>query len=277
MGAVLLGLLSAVGYGFGDFFGASSAKRAPAISVGLVAAGVGLTIGFVAALVVPGNPIGTDLLWGSVAGISGVIGIVVVFWAMAIGPMRVVAPLAAVVGAVVPFVVGLAIGERPGRVATVGAFLAIVALPLITREHHHDDEPITTRAVYGGIVAGLGFAGLFIAIDQVSEASGLWPLVAARLITTLILAGIVMGSSLPAMPLTARRLAVGAGIFDMGANIAFLLALRTGLLSLVAVLSSLYPIITIALARSVYHEAIGRTQASGIAIALAGTALIAAG
>ena len=76
---------------------------------------------------------------------------------------------------------------------------------------------------------------------------------------------------------TARRLAVAAGIFDMGANIAFLLALRTGLLGLVAVLSSLYPIITIALARSVYHEGIGRTQASGIAIALAGTALIAAG
>ena len=277
MGAVLLGLLSAVGYGFGDFFGASSAKRAPAISVGLVAAGVGLTIGFVTALVVPGDPITTDLLWGSIAGISGVIGIVVVFWAMAIGPMRVVAPLAAVVGAVVPFVVGLAIGERPGRVATLGAFLAIVALPLITREHHHDDEPVTIQAVYGGIVAGLGFAGFFIAIDQVSEASGLWPLVAARLITTLILAGIVLGSSLPAMPPTARRLAVAAGIFDMGANIAFLLALRTGLLGLVAVLSSLYPIITIALARSVYHEGIGRTQASGIAIALAGTALIAAG
>jgi len=277
MGAVLLGLLSAVGYGFGDFFGASSAKRAPAISVGLVAAGVGLTIGFVAALVVPGDPIGADLLWGSVAGISGVIGIVVVFWAMAIGPMRVVAPLAAVVGAVVPFVVGLTIGERPGRVATLGAFLAIAALPLITREHHHDDEPVTTQAVYGGIVAGLGFAGFFIAIDQVSEASGLWPLVAARLITTLILGGIVLGSSLPAMPLTARRLAVGAGIFDMGANIAFLLALRTGLLGLVAVLSSLYPIITITLARSIYHEAIGRIQAAGIAVALAGTALIAAG
>ncbi len=277
MGAVLLGLLSAVGYGFGDFFGASSAKKASAISVGLVAAAVGLVIGLFAALLVTGDPGRGDMLLGAVAGVSGVIGIVVVFWAMAIGPMRVVAPLAAVTGAVVPFVVGLAIGERPGRLATFGAFLAIVALPLITREHHHDNEPVTQQAVYGGIVAGVGFAGFFIAIDQVSEASGLWPLVAARFVTMMILAGIVIGSSLPAMPLTARRLAVGAGIFDMGANIAFLLALRTGLLGLVAVLSSLYPIVTIALARSIYYEAIGRTQIAGIAIALTGTALIAAG
>lgn len=277
MVAVLLGLASAVGYGFGDFFGASSAKKAPAISVGLVAAGVGLVIGFVTAVVIPGNPIGGDLLLGGVAGISGVVGIVVVFWAMAIGPMRVVAPLAAIVGAVVPFVVGLALGERPGRVATVGALLAIIALPLITREHHHDDEPVTTQAVYGGIVAGLGFAGFFIVIDQVSIDSGLWPLVSARLITTVLLGVIVAGSSLPAMGVSSRRLAVGAGIFDMGANIAFLFALRTGLLGLVAVLSSLYPIITIALARAVFKESIGRIQAAGITIALGGVAFIAAG
>lgn len=277
MAAVVLGLLSAVGYGFGDFFGASSAKRAPAISVGLVAAGVGLLIGLATAVLAPGDPIGRDLLLGSVAGISGVIGIVVVFWAMAIGPMRVVAPLAAVVGAVVPFMAGLLLGERPGRLATVGALLAVVALPLVTREHHHDDEPVTQQAIYGGIVAGVGFAGFFIAIDQVDVASGLWPLVAARLLTTIILGVIVAGSSLPAMDQSARRLAVAAGVFDMGANIAFLFALRTGLLGLVAVLSSLYPIITIFLARAVFREGIGRVQAVGIALALAGTALIAAG
>lgn len=277
MSAVLLGLLSAVGYGFGDFFGASSAKKAPAMSVGLVAAGVGLILGLVAAPFIPGSFIASDLGWGVAAGISGVVGIVVVFWAMAIGPMRVVAPLAAIVGAVLPFGVGLALGDRPSQLASIGALLAIAALPLITREHHHDDEPVTPQAVYGGMIAGVGFAGFFIALDRIGEASGLWPLVTARLITTVILAVIVAGSSLPAMQQGSRRLAVAAGIFDMGANIAFLFALRTGLLGLVAVLSALYPIITIFLARAVFHETIGRIQAAGVVIALAGTALIAAG
>lgn len=277
MAAVLLGLLSAVGYGFGDFFGASSAKKAPAMSVGLVAAGIGLIMGLVAAPFVPGSFIAADLIWGGVAGISGVVGIVVVFWAMAIGPMRVVAPLAAIVGAVVPFGVGFLLGDRPSRLATIGALLAILALPLITREHHHDDEAVTPQAVYGGVIAGVGFAGFFIALDRVSAASGLWPLVSARLVTTLILAVIVVGSSLPAMQQGSRRLAVAAGLFDMGANIAFLFALRTGLLGLVAVLSALYPVITIALARAVFNEAIGKIQTSGVGVALVGTALIAIG
>jgi drug/metabolite transporter (DMT)-like permease len=191
--------------------------------------------------------------------------------------VAVASPIAAVVGAVLPLLIGVATGDRPGLLSWIGVGLAFPAILLLTA------GPVETeggsgvrRAILLGTVAGVGFGVFFAAISRTTQGSGLWPLVAARATTVLFVALFALATRRP-LRLGAGTvpLAVSAGLMDMGANIAFLLASRTGMLTLVAVISSLYPAPTVVLAWIVMREKVTWPRAAGLALSLAGVALIA--
>jgi len=278
----LLALLSAATFGAGDFLGGLATRRAgPATTVVLVAHVVGLA--FLAAL----SPIfgfdagASDVVWGALGGLAGVVGLVLLYRGLAIGTMSVVAPITALGAAVLPVGFGLISGERPAAWALVGAALAMGAIYLVSQpvdpESRDTNGRLRGRGLPEAIGAGFGFGVFFILLAETASGSGLVPLVSARIasVTALSLLTVSLGRRLWLQG-EELRLAIAAGIFDAGANALFLAAARTGLLTLVAVLSALYPASTIILARVVLGERIGRMQQLGLAAGVAGVVLIAA-
>jgi drug/metabolite transporter (DMT)-like permease len=196
---------------------------------------------------------------------------------LAAGPMSVVAPTTAVCSAVVPLVVGLATGERPSAMALTGALLALPAVVLVARESGSHGRA-TPRVVALSVAAGVGFGGFFVALAGASADAGMWPLAAARVASLTIVIGLcfvtrrglrVAEGALPAIALT--------GVLDVTANGLYLLAAGQGLLSVVAVLGSLYPASTVLLAMAMLHERLARAQVIGLVLAGVAVALIAVG
>lgn len=279
--ALLLGLSAAVVYGAGDFLGALASRRNTAFAVVVWSQLVGLVI-LVGAVMVTGEvrPPAADLMWGALGGIGGGTGVVLLYRGLAMGRMAVVAPTTGVVAATIPVLVGILLGERPAALALVGVVVALSAIGLVSAVPHTDDARPTTRrtppGLLEGIGAGLGFALFFICLAKTSGAADLWPLVTARVsIVVAAAAGLVTRSSLRP---TAGSLPVIAacGVLDMVANLLYILASRHGMLSIVAVLVSLYPASTVVLARFVLHERLSRPQLIGLLSAGLGVALIAA-
>jgi len=280
--ASLLALLSAATFGAGDFFGGLATRRSnhPAATIVLLAHLIGLALLAGLAPIFEVDAARGDLWWGVLAGLAGVVGLVLLYRGLAIGVMSVVAPITALGAAILPVAFGLGRGERPAAAALIGAVLALLAISLVSRPAASDPRSTWARWRDGGLTeaigAGFGFGAFFILLAETSSQSGLVPLVAARVASVTVLAVIAVG-----LGRTLRvgrhptRLALLAGIFDAGANALFLAAARRGLLSLVAVLSALYPAFTILLARAVLRERIGRTQQLGLATGLVGIALIA--
>ncbi len=274
-------LIAAVTYGAGDFLGGIATKRSGS-SIGVVALSslVGLAL-LVVGLVwlVPADPTVSDFAWGAAGGLAGGAGVTLFYVALATGVMSVVAPVAAVTGALVPVAAGLLLGERPTAMALVGVALAIVAVALLSREKAGANEHITgdrRRAFLLALGAGLGFGGFFVLLDRTGKDAGLWPLVASRSVTFVLVVGIGLVASRSLLPVRGARLAaVGTGVFDMSANALFLIANRTGLLALVAVVTSLYPASTIALAQIFLGERLARHQVVGLGLAALAVVLIA--
>ncbi len=269
--AVLLAVASALAYGTGDFFGGLASKRTSAVAVTLLAHGTGLVLslalGFGTLAFAGIGPTWTDSAWGALGGACAAGAIVVFYEALAGGAMSVVAPITGVVSAVVPFLVAIALGERPGALGIAGAVVALPAIALIGRE---DPEARMPPGIIGkAVLAGLGFGLTFVFLGHVSGDTGLWPLVASRMCSLLLL-GVVM-VAVPArrarpgtMP---YRLALAAGAGDVAANGLFLLAASRGLLSLVSVIAAMYPASTVGLARVVLQERLRGWQLGGLAMA----------
>src|SRR6478752_7803708 len=263
--AIVLALGSALVYGIGDYCGGRASRTVPSSIVALLGQLASLVLIGIAVLVATTPvPAFADLAWGGAAGAAGVVALVMFYWALGHGSMTVVAPTTAVVGAVVPVVAGLLQGERPHPVSLVGIALAIACVALVSGAGERDPQQrrATPRKVLmAAILAGLGFGSLFVLLEHTSEASGMWPLVAARMVSVPILVIIVLASrARPGADRRALLLAVFAGVLDMGANILYLLAVRRGLLSVVAVISSLYPASTVALAFTIDRERVSRSQ-----------------
>lgn len=280
--AIVLGLASAVVYGASDFLGGLAAKRSGAFAVVVWSQFAGLLVLLAAVLVMSEPvPLGADLVWGAVGGIGGGSGVVLLYRGLAIGRMSIVAPTAAVGAATIPILAGLAMGERPRPLALVGVLVAIAAIGLVSSsgaqdEHDTQRQRRLPAGLLEGVGAGLGFALFFICLARTSGQSDLWPLVAARVsIAVAALAGLATRSSLRPAAGAGPRIAV-LGILDMVANLLYVLAARRGLLSVVAVLVSLYPASTIVLARFVLHERFTAAQLVGLGAAAAGVSLIAA-
>jgi drug/metabolite transporter (DMT)-like permease len=281
MAAVALGVAAALCWGCADFLGGIRTRRLTLATVLLVSQLTGLlAIAIVVALARPEAPGAADVVLAVLAGVSQLVGIAALYRALAIGTMSVISPISASGAAAVPVIVALATGERPDAPQVAGMAAAFAGVFLATRVGPgpagggHPREALALSAV-----AALGFGGFFVGMDAaIDDADPFWALLAARgaagltlLVVLAVLRAEVGGdrSLLPALVLV--------GLLDVGANACFTLGADTGLLSVVAVLASLYPVATVVLARALLGERLGVIQAAGVTVALAGVALIAAG
>jgi drug/metabolite transporter (DMT)-like permease len=245
-------------------------------------------------LVVSGEPMaGPDaLLWGAAAGVSGSVGLGAFYLALSRGTMGLVAPLTALVAAAVPAVIGIAGGDRTGSFVLAGMGLALAAVVLIAIPDRRLGSP--TLPTYHGsrtrewlliVVGGLGFSGFFLCIDASHAAGGAvwWPLVMVKLAGATSVGAVIVAlaaSGRAPVPRSGRAAVLMgglAGLGDLGGNLFFVLASDVGELAVVVVISSLYPVSTALLARTVLHERLGRLRLAGVALAIAGVVLIGLG
>lgn len=275
LGAVTFGLLASLSWGASDFSGGLSARRVHVFGVITVSYAVGLAL-LVALALARSEPIpeGSDLVWGAAAGLAGVTGLTAQYRALAVGRMGIVAPVAAVLGTSIPVLFAAISEGLPGAGQLAGFALAIAGVWIIARPEVSGGRP---DGLGLAVLAGLGFGAFFILIDQVSEGAVFWPLVAARGMSFVVLALIVMANSVAWRPdRSALPLVIVAGVLDVGGNTFFLLAAQAGRLDVASVMSSLYPMVTVLLARLVLQEHVTRLQTAGIAAAVAAIPLIAA-
>lgn len=273
---VLVALLSATVYGVGDWLGGRASRTQQSLVVAAVGQMVSLLmVGAVVVAAGTPSPGASTWWWAGAGGIVGALGIVGLYHGLAHGDVTVVAPVSAVVGAALPAVVGLAIGERPGALAIVGIVMAVAAVALVSGAlgtHQHNTPP---RIVVLSVFVGACFGSLFVALDRTDPHSGMWPLVIARFASVPFL--LILCGAARARPVPDRRslqIAATAGVFDMGANLLYLVAVRGGMLSVVAVVASLYPASTVVLALVVDKERAGRWQFIGLAAAAGALVLV---
>lgn len=277
--AVLLSLLTAAFYGAGDFCGGLAAKGMRVIQVVAFSHLIGLASVLALAPLVAETFTWRDFGLGALGGLAGGVGVGLLYRRLAVGPMSVVAPLTAITAAAVPAAWGVATGDSLSGWTWLGVAVALVAITLVSSVSDRESAPITVQVVAESLLSGAGFGTFFIFLDATEGATAPWPVVGARLITSVLLLTVLVLGSRATLP-TGRSnwlLIALVGLFDTGSNVTFLYASDEGLLTLVAVLSSLYPIATVLLARVVLGERMTRTQLWGFVAAMAATGLIAAG
>jgi drug/metabolite transporter (DMT)-like permease len=280
--AAILALLSSMLWGSADFLGGTISRRhKAALVVGLSQAAGLVTIAIVA---VSTGALGDDtgyLPWAMLSGLAGVVGLVSFYAALASGTMGVVSPIAAL-GVVVPVLFGLAQGERPATLQLVGIVVAVAGVVLASGPELSGKAG--ARPVLLAAVAAVGFGVALLAIAEGSQHSTVMTLTTMRLTSVTLLAvalvvALARGGRRSDYVITGRDLALVAlvGVADLSANLTFGLASRRADVSVVSVLGSLYPVVTVLLARLLQSERLGRVQTVGVAGALAGVVLIAAG
>lgn len=274
---VLLGAVTSLLYGVGDFLGGEGAKRVSAATVVLWAGVVSLPLITVAAFVVGGDIEASDIGLGAAAGAAGALGLVTLFAGLGKGQAAAVAPAAAVLSGVFPLLVAVIGGETLSVLDWVGVSVAVPAIVLCSWVADPGEVPF--GGVWYGLVAGLGFGGYTIFINLTSEGSGLIPLVPARTATMLVVA-VLAGArvwSISPWQASPRRIIVGNGLLDVSGNIALLLALRAGTLARVSIAASFYPAVTVLMARLINSEHLAPRQIAGLALTLVALASIASG
>jgi drug/metabolite transporter (DMT)-like permease len=290
--SILFAALCALSYGAADYAGGRATRSLDVRAVLLLSQSVGFVgISLVALALGQPLPAPVDAAWGAAAGLSGVLGLGMLYYGLSIGAAAVVSPTAALVGTGAPIIAGLLLGELPTLTAWLGIALSIPAILLLSLSRLGAWK-LDRRSLLFGAVAGIGFGGFFILIDRLGEGSGFWPLAASRIASlaavSLLLALRLRSWSGGGSPTTpdelerapgklgrARAVAAVAGILDVAANAFFLLATRVGLLITSAVVSSLYPAPTVLLARTIDRERLGVRRVVGLLLALAGVSLMA--
>ena len=272
--AILLALGASVCWGVGDFLGGVSARRLRVLGVLAVSQAAGFAAVALVALVAGDEFLGTHATLAAVgAGISGAVGLGALYRGMAVGAIGVVAPISASAAAI-PVVVGIARGERPAAIQLVGIALALIGVVLVSWEHGQTGR--LAAGVPFALLAAAGFGAYFLFMDRASSDDAFWAVTVARISSSTLAVTAALFAGALLVPRTALPVLVAVGLFDVGANVLLALALNEGFVSLVSVLSSLYPVVTILLAVLVLHERPGRAQVAGGATALAGVALISA-
>jgi drug/metabolite transporter (DMT)-like permease len=275
---VLYALAAAGAYGVSDFVGGLAARHVAALRVVIVSYPLALAVLLVMALSTGGTISPGAVLWGSLCGVSQGLAIWWFYAALGSGPISVISPLTAILAAGLPLGIGLALGERPGAIAGVGAVLALVAVVLVSREATDEDSRphrFTRTVAWLTAGAGLGFGLNFVLLAQAPHDAKLWPLVFGRATATVIMVAAAMFTANLRVPRgIPLKLAFAAAAFDVTANVTQLLALQSSMLSLSSVLMSLYPAFTVLLAIVVLRERVTRWQVLGMVLALVGVALI---
>jgi uncharacterized membrane protein len=278
MTAILLSLAAAGSWGVADFTGGLASRRMPALFVllGQQALGV-LIVGAVVLATGEAFPDGETVALSLAAGVAGALALGSFYRALAVGTMSVVAPIGAS-GVVLPVVFGIATGDRPGVLQVVGIAVAALGIVLASREAGDGTGPADRRSIGLALLAALGFGSFFILSDPAAEVSVPWLLLLARsaAVPVLLVAVAVTRGFVRPDRRGAGAIAV-VGVLDLGATALYAVAQTKGLLSIVPVIASLYPVTTVLLARGVLGERLQRVQAVGVALAFAGVAFVAAG
>jgi drug/metabolite transporter (DMT)-like permease len=276
---IALALAASLSWGIADFGGGIGARRVHVVWVLFISQLAGLAlVGTLALVTRPHPPSGHELAWGVFAGVMGAIGLGSFYRALAIGTMGIVGPISAT-GAIVPVAYGLLRGERPsflqaiGIIVTVGGVVAASLEPL--------PEGAGRKLATGvplALLAALGFGSSILGLNRISQAGVVWGTLTLRLtvVPLVCIVALLVRPSATRLRLTLPLL-VAVGLFDTGANLLYGASARHGLISVVSVLGSLYPIVLVVLARLVLAERIARPQLAGVVAALAGVVLISAG
>jgi len=288
---VVIGLASALVYGAADFFGGSASRRIPAIRVTAVAAVSGLVLLLLAYPFVGGEWSASAVLLGALSGVSGAIAVSLLYACLAIGPMSILSPLTAVVSAIVPLTVGLVQGERLGIIGYIALGIALVAVVLVGFVPEKGAVRPSLKGVLMAVGSGTAIGVFLVIIDLTPDDSGLVPLILNRSVNAIVLFTVVAF-----VAVVARRrarvagervtsvgwkagiaIAITCGVLDAIANTGLLIGLRLGDLTVISVLTALYPAGTIILAAVVLKERIAPVQIVGLVLAVAAGAMLALG
>ncbi len=279
-----LALLSSVFIGGADFVGGLASRTANGVRVATFVALMGLPLAFVVSLTYGAEHVSrNDVIWSALSGIVVAFGIGCFYVGMGRGLISVVAPIAAVIGAVIPVVYGLGRGERPSALALIGlvvAFAAVAVVSLAQSEQH----PETTVGVDRNVIAlaltsGLFFGLFYITLSRVSDDAGLWPVTITRAAAAIVLAilSLILTRGLLGGVTRLWRTVLLIAILEVSAMVPLLLALQRGPVAIASVLASLYPVTTVLLAAFVLRERLSRLQYVGVACALVSVALVSTG
>jgi len=274
--AVFLALAAALVYGASDFMGGIASRRTAAVAVVVLSQAAGIAVLAAAWRFAPGHFYRDDIGYGVGGGVAGGVAIAALYAALAVGRMGIVSPITAVIGATIPVVVGLTLGERPEPLAFAGVACAFIAVALVSTNAETNRLSLGEPGLMLALVSGLGIGVLFVMLSLGHRDAGLARLVVVRATSIVLLASYALVRRETLRPAAGSlALICLAGALDMGANVLYVLSTRYGLLAVVAVLTSLYPGSTVFLARVVLHESLTKLQWIGVGFAAAGVALIA--
>jgi drug/metabolite transporter (DMT)-like permease len=282
LAAALLALASSLSWGLSDFLGGFQSRRHALLAVMTISQGFALSLIVVA--IAAGAATEHDAAataWAAGVGALGLLALAAFYRALSIGTMSVVAPVSAT-GVSIPVLTGLLSGDRPGALQIVGMVLAAGGVILAARAEPADaaaDRRADRNAIGLALLAAVGFGSFFAGIDRAEETADVaWVLFCTRIadVALLVVACLIARPHVPRSPRALGAIAA-VGFFDLFANFLFVLATGRGLLSVVGVLGSLYPAVTVILARSVLGERLSRAQGVGVAITLAGVVALAGG
>jgi drug/metabolite transporter (DMT)-like permease len=284
--SIVLAALSALVWGTADFFGGKASQRASALTVSVLSKALSLPVLALYLVLLPAKPQAAGLAWALGAGVVGMVGLIVFYYALAMGAMVVVAPISAVLTALVPMVFGLAVDQVPAPLELTGAAVAVVAIVLVSIVPSAGPVVVTRRMVAFAVAAGLCFGSFFVLLERADSASGgvdtgLWPIAAAQI------AAVVLGVILVArqagtadvrasfrLPGRIVGFAAVVGVLDMTANALYLLAVQGGTITLIAPIAALYPASTVVLALLVDRERIWPIQVAGLGLAATAIVLV---
>ena len=274
--SIVLAALSAGVWGTGDFSGGKASQKANPFAVTFLSQLLGLPVLLLCVVFLShGGPTSSDLIHGTIAGVAGYIGIVLLYRGLSQGAMSVFAPISAVTAALIPMVVGLLFEKTPSAVPLLGAVLAIAAIGLVSVSGG-TNSAVTPKLIGLALASGAMFGIFFAVLGKSDSGSGMWPLVGVRI------GSIGFGLIMVLVTRTSLRIAHAplrwttlAGAMDIGANALFVLASSRGQLSLVAPIASLYPVSTVLLALGVDHERMRPVQLAGLGLAATALVLVA--
>jgi drug/metabolite transporter (DMT)-like permease len=260
-----------------DFLGGVASRRAAFLTVTFVAQAVGM-IGLLLWLPFAGGISGESFGYGLLAGIGVASGLSLLYWALSIGTMSIVAPITAC-SVLIPFSLAIGGGERPSTVAVTGALLAAVGVIVASLEERRTGESARMKAVLLALGAAVGIGTFVFLLGKGGQAGSTFSTLFGARITAMALLIVALALTRTGLrqPMAALGLAALMGVGDVVGNALFVLAADRGLLSIVSVLASIYPIVTVILAHLVLGERITRTQRAGVVFAMTGVAAVSLG
>ena len=276
--AVLLALGASLAWGFADFGAGVGSRRLPVFLVAAIMQLTGLVaVGAVLLVTRDAPPSWRQVGWAVFAGAVSVVGLAAFYRGLAIGAMGIVGPISTT-AAIVPFTYGLARGERPSALQLTGVALAVLGVLGASLEPRTEGRGRKVGTGVGlALLAALGFGCSLIGLSKAAPGGITWAVLVMRIVAVPCMTALAFTVGARAPSRRMLRMLIAVGIADTGATLLYAAASTRGLLSIVAVLASLYPVVIVVLARVLLAERVARPQLAGVAVALAGVALISAG